>query len=66
MDLVDRYLDLACQREKELAREASEAGDQRRTRKCRSAHGEKGSLQPGKSLCRTALYLTKLMGKFPY
>jgi hypothetical protein len=66
MELLDTYLDLARQREKDLAREASEARDQRRTRGCRSTHGEKGSSPLGNPLRRTALSLTKLMGRFPY
>ena len=66
MDLLDTYLYLARQREKDLAREASEARNQRRTRGCRSTHGEKGSSPLGNSLRRTALSLTKLMGRFPY
>ena len=66
MDLLDTYLDLARQREKDLAREASEARDRRRTRESRSTHSEKGSSPPGKSLRRTALSLTKLVGRFPF
>ena len=66
MELLDTYLDLARQREKDLAREASEARNQRRTRGFRSTHGEKGSSPLGDSLKRTALSLTKLMGRFPY
>jgi hypothetical protein len=66
MDLLNTYLDLARQREENLAREASEARNQRRTREFRSTHGEKGSSPLGKSLRRTALSLTKLMGRFPY
>jgi hypothetical protein len=66
MDLLDTYLDLARQREKDLAREASDARDRRRTRESRSTHGEKVSSPLGKSLRRTALSLTKLMGRFPY
>jgi hypothetical protein len=66
MDLLDTYLDLARQREKDLAREASEERDRHRTRESRSTHGEKASSPLGKSLRRTALSLTKLMGRFPY
>jgi hypothetical protein len=66
MDLLDTYLDLARQREKDLAREASEARDRHHTREFRSTHGEKGSSPLGNSLRRTALSLTKLMGRLPY
>lgn len=66
MDLLDTYLDLARQREKDLAQEASEVRDRRRTRESRSTHSEKGSSPRGKSLRRTALSLTKLIGRFPY
>jgi hypothetical protein len=66
MELLDAYLDLARQREKDLAREAIEARNQRRTRGCRSTHGEKGSSPLGNPLRRTALSLAKLMGRFPY
>jgi hypothetical protein len=66
MDLLDTYLDLARQREKDLAREASEVRDRRRTRESRSTHSEKGASPLEKSLRRTALCLTKLMGRFPY
>ena len=55
MDLLDTYLDLARQREKDLAREASEARDRHRTREFRSTHGEKGSSPLGNSLRRIAL-----------
>jgi hypothetical protein len=66
MDLLDTYLYLARQREKDLAREASEARDRHRTRESRLTHGEKGSSPLGQPLRRTALSLTKLMGTFPY
>jgi hypothetical protein len=66
MDLLDTYLDLARQREKNLAQEASEVRDRRRAREPRSTHSEKGSSPRGKSLRRTALSLTKLIGRFPY
>jgi hypothetical protein len=66
MGLLNTYLDLARQREKDLAREASEARDRRRTREFRSTNGKKGSSPLGNSLRRTALSLTKLIGRFPY
>jgi len=66
MGLLGTYLDLARQREKDLAREASEARNQGRTRVCRSTQGEMGSSPLGNSLRRTALSLTNLMGRFPY
>jgi hypothetical protein len=66
MDFLDTYLDLARQREKDLAQEAREARDRRRTRESRSTHSEKGSSPLGNSLRRTALSLTKLMGRFPF
>jgi hypothetical protein len=66
MDLLDTYLDLARQREKDLAREACEARVRHRTREFRSTHGEKGSSPLGNSLRRIALSLTKLMGRLPY
>jgi hypothetical protein len=66
MDLLDTYLDLARQREKDLAREASEARDRHRTRELRSTHGENGSSPLGISLGRIALSLTKLTGRLPY
>jgi len=59
MDLLDTYLDLARQREKELAREASEARDRHRTREFRSTHSEKGTSPLGNSLKRIAVSLTK-------
>jgi hypothetical protein len=63
MHLTNKFLLLARQNQKELLQEAE---NQRRTREAHSNYGEKGWLPQGKSLRRTALSLTKLMGKFPY
>jgi hypothetical protein len=63
MHLTNKFLLLARQNQKELLQEAE---NQRRTREAHSNHGEKRWLPQGKSLRRTALSLTKLMGKFPY
>jgi hypothetical protein len=63
MHLTNKFLLLARQNQKELLQEAE---NQRRTREAHSNRGEKRWLPQGKSLRRTALSLTKLMGKFPY
>jgi hypothetical protein len=66
MDFLDTYLDLARRREMDLAREAREARDRRRTHGTPSTRGEKSSSPLGDPLRRTALSLAKLMGTFPY
>ena len=50
----------------DLALVARQARDRRRTQGTPSTHGEKNSSPLGESLKRTALSLTKLMGRFPY